>query len=590
VIEEIRITGLGVIDDAVVELGPGLTVVTGETGAGKTMVVTSIGMLLGARADAALVRSGHAAARVEGRVVVAHDGAVAERVTEAGGALDDDVVTLARQVSAEGRSRAWVGGRGAPVALLGELADHLVAVHGQSDQHGLLAAARQRDILDAYAGDEVAEPLTSYTAAYARLREVQATLDELRSRTEAQDREVEMLRAGLDEIEAADPQPGEDAALSAESSRLAHADELRAAADAAHTAVGGDDSTEGTDAVTLVGEAKRALDALRDRDPRLAELADRATESTFALSELAADLSAYAADIDVDPARLAAVEERRAVLGSLLRRHGVGSVDELLAWSEQASRRLLDLDGSDERLAALAEERESLRARLAKDAARLTTARRAAGDRFGAAVTTELAALAMPKAEVTVEVAQRDDADGLLVDGRTVAFGPTGVDDVAVRLRPHPGSEPRPLHKGASGGELSRVMLAVEVVLAGTDPVPTFVFDEVDSGVGGKAATEVGRRLAVLARGAQVLVVTHLPQVAAFADRHVVVQKADDGAVTSSDVTTLDAPGRVRELARMLAGVDDSASALAHAEELVAAAEEFRAASSKQPRSRRMSS
>jgi DNA repair protein RecN (Recombination protein N) len=580
VLEEMRIRGLGVIEDAVLELSPGFTVVTGETGAGKTMVVTGLGLLFGGRADSGLVRAGDGRAVVEGRLVVDPTRPSVARALDAGAELEHDdtpsgsVDTLlaSRTLSAEGRSRAHVGGTAAPIALLGALADDLVALHGQSDQQRLLQPARQRAALDRYAGKTVAEPLAAYTVAYQRLRRLTAELDEITTRSRERAQEADLLRFGLGEIEAAAPRPGEDAELAAEVERLAHADGLKTAATAAHAALLGDPAeVTSVDAVGLVGAARSAVEQARVHDPALAQLADRLAEASYLLSDVAADLASYAAGVDADPLRLAAAQERQSVLGALTRKYGE-SIDEVLAWSERAAKRLADLDGDDERLDALRDERRSLLTELSDSAAALSAARREAAERFGAAVTTELTALAMPHARIDVAVTQADDPDGLEIDGRRLAFGPTGVDEVEIQLASHPGAPPRPLQKGASGGELSRVMLAVEVVFAGADPVPTFVFDEVDAGVGGKAAVEVGRRLARLARSAQVIVVTHLPQVAAFADRHLVVEKSSDGTVTRSGVTALDDAGRVRELSRMLAGLEDSELGQAHAEELLATA------------------
>jgi DNA repair protein RecN (Recombination protein N) len=574
VLEEIRIRSLGVIDDAVVELSPGFTAVTGETGAGKTMVVTSLGLLLGGRADAGLVRIGAKSAVVEGRVLVGDGSPLAARVDEAGGELDEGALLISRTVSAEGRSRAHMGGRAVPVGLLGELGEELVAVHGQTDQQGLLRPARQRQALDRYAGDAVAKPLAAYGAAYRRLREVSAELDELTTRARERAQEADLLRFGLDEIAAAEPRPGEDEDLAAEAERLGHAEALASAATTAHTALLGDpENPEGVDANALVAGARRALDAVRSHDPALASLADRLGEVGYLLSDVAGELAGYADDLDADPRRLAAVEERRAVLAQLTRKYG-DSVTAVLAWAERGAARLADLEGDDDRIGELAAERDGLRAELGELARALTEARTAAAERFARAVTAELGELAMPHARVSVAVRQSEAADGegLEVAGRTLAFGATGVDEVELLLAPHPGSPARPIAKGASGGELSRVMLAVEVVFAGSDPVPTYLFDEVDAGVGGKAAVEVGRRLARLAKTAQVIVVTHLPQVAAFADRHLVVVKTDDGSVTRSGVQAMVGEDRVRELSRMLAGLEDSELGRAHAEELLAAA------------------
>jgi DNA repair protein RecN (Recombination protein N) len=570
-----RIRSLGVIDDAVVELSPGFTAVTGETGAGKTMVVTSLGLLLGGRADPALVRIGAKSAVVEGRVTVPADSSALVRAEEAGAELDDGALLISRTVSAEGRSRAHLGGRSVPVGVLAELADELVAVHGQTDQQGLLKLSRQRQALDRYAGDAVAVPLAKYTAAYRRLRAVTAELDEITTRARERAQEADMLRFGLDEIAGVEPRVGEDTELAAEAERLGHAEALASAATAAHAALAGNpEDPEGVDATTLVAGAHRALEAVRSHDPALAGLAERIGEIGILLGDVAGELAGYADDLDADPLRLAAVEERRAALTQLTRKYGE-HIDAVLAWAEQSAVRLTELEGDDERIGELTAERDALRDELAGLAEALTEARAEAAERFGAAVTAELASLAMPHARVTIDIRQTEvaeDGDGVEVGGRTVAYGPTGVDEVELLLAPHPGAPPRPIAKGASGGELSRVMLAVEVVFAGTDPVPTYLFDEVDAGVGGKAAVEIGRRLAKLAKSAQVVVVTHLPQVAAFADRQLLVEKTNDGSVTRSGVKVLEGEDRIRELSRMLAGQEDSETARAHAEELLATA------------------
>lgn len=568
-----RIRSLGVIDDAVVELSPGFTAVTGETGAGKTMVVTSLGLLLGGRADAALVRIGAKAAVVEGRLTMAADAPAARRAEEAGAELDDGALLISRTVSAEGRSRAHIGGRSVPVGVLAELADDLVAVHGQTDQQGLLRPSRQRQALDRYAGDAVAAPLAKYADAYRRLRTVAAELAELTTRARERAQEADLLRFGLNEIAGVEPRPGEDTELAAEAERLGHAEALASAASVAHAALAGnpEDPAEGGDATTLVGGAGRALEAVRSHDPALAALADRMGEIAILLADVAGELAGYADNLDSDPLRLAAVEERRASLTGLTRKYGQ-DIDGVLAWAQENAARLTELEGDDDRIGELTVEHTTLLGELSGLAQALTDARTEAAARFAEAVTAELASLAMPHARVSFDVTQTEDPDGVEVDGRPVAYGSSGADEVELLLAPHPGAQPRPIAKGASGGELSRVMLAVEVVFAGSDPVPTYLFDEVDAGVGGKAAVEVGRRLAKLAKSAQVVVVTHLPQVAAFADRQLLVEKRHDGSVTRSGVTVLEGEDRVRELSRMLAGQEDSETARAHAEELLATA------------------
>jgi DNA repair protein RecN (Recombination protein N) len=574
VLLEMHLRGLGVIDDAVMEFGPGLTVVTGETGAGKTMVVTGLGLLMGGRSDPGAVRDGYPNALVEGRILVDPAGSAAARAVEAGAVLDDgDVLVISRSVSAEGRSRAHLGGVGVPVGTLIVLANDLVAVHGQSDQIRLQSTARQRESLDRFGGAPVAKALAAYRKTFDRLRTVQAKFTEITERARERAAEAEGLRTGLTAIEKLAPEPGEDLALRAEAQRLSHAESLQQAAATANLLLSGDsDGRGGADVVGLVGEARRALEGAGEHDPALVQLAARAAEIGYLVDDLATECASYAANVESDPARLNAVEERRAALTQLIRGYGE-DVDEALAWAQRASVRLYELDGDGGALDELAAERDALRVTLGQQAAKLSQVRDAAATRLSKAVTFELQELSMVGAKLSVEVRRRDDPAGLPVDVgsgvRTVAYGVDGVDDIEMLLSPHPGAPARPLGKGASGGELSRVMLGLEVVLGAVDPVPTFVFDEVDAGVGGRAALGIGRRLARLAQTSQVLVVTHLPQVAAFADHHLLVQKSGKGQITSSGVHSLDTDGRIRELARMLGGVSESESAQAHAEELL---------------------
>jgi DNA repair protein RecN (Recombination protein N) len=613
VLEQMRIRGLGVIEDAVLELSPGFTAVTGETGAGKTMVVSGLDLLFGGRAETTRIRPGADRAVIEGRVLIPAEGAVARRATEAGAAIDPAEsaadgtaraeLLLARVVggAAQGqgsaqnaavRSRAHLGGQAVPVSVLADLGEDLIAMHGQSAQQRLLQPARQRASLDRYAGDAVSRPLAEYRTAYHRYREIAAQLEELTTQAKERAQEADALRYGLAEFDKVEPVAGELEKLTVESQRLGNAESLRAAAATAHEAlVATDDTTGSGDASSLVNAARRALEQVSRDDAALTPIAARLEELYWQLTETATDLAGYLAGIEADPVRLEVVNQRVADLENLCRRHGP-TLEDVLAWAEQAAVRLAELEGDDDRIETLTAQRDELRAQLAGHAAEVSAARRAAAEKFAAAVTTELAELAMPHARIAVHVSQRElpatadgsrDASGAAANAlpvpdpetgaeRLVAFGPNGIDDVELRLAPHPGAPFLPIAKGASGGELSRVMLAVEVVFAGADPVPTFVFDEVDAGVGGKAAVEVGRRLARLARTAQVIVVTHLPQVAAFADRQLLVRKESDGSVTSSGVTVLDEAERRRELARMLSGLEDSELGQAHADELLAAA------------------
>ncbi|MEV0899654.1 DNA repair protein RecN [Actinoplanes sp. NPDC049802] len=578
-LEELRITGLGVIDDTTLRLSSGMNVITGETGAGKTMVVTGLGLLFGGRADAGRVRADPGRAVVEGRLKVGGTlgDAVRTRITDAGGEADDDgSVLLSRTVTAEGRSRAHVGGRSMPVATLSELGEQVLAVHGQSDQLRLLRPSEQRSALDRFAGPEHEKLLESYREAFGRWRAVVEDLTDRRRNARQRSQEADLLKLGLDEITRVGPQPGEDEDLRAEVQRLEHAEGLRVAASlAAQALAGGVEAADDTpDATQLLGLARRTLEGQSAVDASLGDLAARIEEAATLVGDVSSELSAYLGSLDADPARLEAIYERRAALRGLTRKYA-DDIDGVIAWAEMARTKLGELDNSDELLEELDRERQRLEGAVAELAGRLTAARREAAGRFSEAVSVELAGLAMPHARVEVAVLTRApsrDEPAVTVDGRTVAAGADGADEVELRLLAHPGAPALPLQKGASGGELSRVMLAIEVVFAGAGGPPTLVFDEVDSGVGGTAAVEIGKRLARLARTHQVLVVTHLPQVAAFADRHLVVAKDTGGAITTSGVRIVEETERARELSRMLAGLPDSDLGIAHAEELLSVA------------------
>lgn len=557
-IEELGIRDLGVIAEATLPLGAGFTAVTGETGAGKTMVVTALGLLLGSRSDAGAVRAGAKQAWVEGRWLVPDDGIVAERVAETGGEIETGELLLGRSVSAEGRSRAVVGGRSAPVGVLSELGDELVVVHGQADQQRLRSTVAQREALDRFAGSKLQAVLDEYRIAFNAWRTDAAELERLRADHESRMREAEELRAALDEVEAADPQPGEDVELQERADRLSNLEELRLAAAQARALISAEDVVDDVpDAVALVDGARRQLERVAEHDAALQPIGEMLTNAGFLLADAAAELSGYLAGLDADGAReLEIVQERRAVLGGLVRRHG-GVLDDVLEFRRTGGLRLVELDSDDERIEGLEASVAELEAEVDRLAGSLTELRTDAAGRLATAVTTELAALAMPDAQLAVVIEPAAEATA------------HGRDTVSILLRPHPGAEPRPVSRGASGGELSRVMLAIEVVIAGSDPVPTFVFDEVDAGVGGAAAIEIGRRLARLAERSQVIVVTHLAQVAAFATNHLSVVKGTDGQVTSSSVRQLAGADREAEMARLLSGLADSQSGLAHARELL---------------------
>ncbi|AXE54377.1 DNA repair protein RecN [Aurantimicrobium sp. MWH-Uga1] len=555
-IEEIRIRDLGVISEAVLPLGPGFTAITGETGAGKTMVVTALGLLRGERSDSTAVRSGSDAAWVEGRWIIQPSGAISDTVRDAGGLIEGDELLLGRSVSVEGRSRAVVGGRSTPVAVLGELGELLVAVHGQSDQVRLRSTSAQREALDRFAGPHFAEVLGEHAHAFRRWKANSAELAELTAARDARQKEAEELRLSISEIEAVAPQPGEDEELTALAQRLMHTEDLRLATAQAREALSSDASDE-FDALARVDLAKRALEKVADVDSTLASLLENLTQLSFQVHDVAGALSSHLANLEGESEQnIDSIQERRAELNTLMRKYGP-TLDDVLALVNSGSARLFELDNDSERISELSEEVNADHELVIRGAEALHTLREEAALRISALVTEELAALAMPDAQLLVKVTKGEE------------LAVHGLDTVELLLRPHPGSEPRPISKSASGGELSRIMLALEVVIAGQDSVPTYVFDEVDSGVGGASAIEIGRRLARLAEKSQVIVVTHLAQVAAFATNHLRVVKDTSGEVTASSVHKLTGSEREAEMARLLSGLPDSENALAHARELI---------------------
>jgi DNA repair protein RecN (Recombination protein N) len=499
------------------------------------------------------------------------EGEVATRVHDAGGDLDEadpppkssdgsgtrrGELVLARTVTSEGRSRAIVGGRSAPVAVLSELGEQLVVVHGQSDQVRLRSAVAQREALDRFAGEDLVQVLTDYQHVFHRWRENRTELAELVDDRDRRAREADELRESLAEIETVAPQPGEDAELAERAERLTNQEDLRIAAIGARELVSAEESEE-PDALTLLDSARRLLERVSGHDAQLAAIAEAVANATYAVADVAAQLSSYLAELDADDAReLEIVQERRAELAALTRKYGP-TTEDVLALLESGSTRLLELDSDSERIEQLASDVAADEETVRSLADALSALRRTAAERLAIEVSEELDALAMADARLVVEISERDE------------FSQFGVDQVSILLQPHNGAEPRALGRGASGGELSRVMLAIEVVIAAADPVPTFVFDEVDAGVGGASAIEIGKRLARLAEKSQVIVVTHLAQVAAFATNHLSVVKGSDGSVTASSVRQLTGEERTAEMARLLSGLPDSESGLAHARELV---------------------
>lgn len=563
---DIAIENLGVIPKATAELSDGLTVLTGETGAGKTMVVTGLRLLSGGRADASRVRTGASQASVEGRFAFDQvPESVKNRIIEiseaTGAQVDENGEFIAsRVVNASGRSKAYLGGRSVPAASLGEFASELLTIHGQNDQLRLLSSDRQREALDR-TDTGIEQLLSDYKEKFAVWKELAKDLEVRTASRRQLAQEADRLEFAINEIGTIDPQPGEDQELITTIKRLQAVDELRdqvvtalAALDGAGALAefGGAAGDEAC-ASDLLGQAEHALGS--SDDDELKQLSARLSEATSIVSEVAGELGAFMSDLPSDSSELEKLLQRQQDLKGLTRKYAP-DLEGVIAWREKAERKLSKIDISPEALEKLKKETAQAHKVLVASAKKLSAARAKAADLLAKKVTTELQGLAMPKARFVVTIT-------------AIEPGPWGADEVEFQLAPNAAAEPRPLATSASGGELSRVMLALEVILSSGTTGATLVFDEVDAGVGGKAAVEIGRRLARLAQRNQVIVVTHLPQVAAFADTHLHVAKNVSDTAVTSGVETLTDERRVEELARMLAGLDNTETGRAHAQELL---------------------
>jgi DNA repair protein RecN (Recombination protein N) len=548
VLRELHISGLGVIEDLELDFHPGLNVLTGETGTGKTMVTLGLQLALGRRGGSSMVRKGAGSAKVQARF-----DAPARAVRE--GWSEDGEIVLARAVSAEGRSTARVGGQLAPVSALAELAPELVEVHGQHEGQRLLSTTAQTAFLDRFAGADHRSAVDALRTEHERLSRARSALAELDERERDRERQMDLLGYQVREIETASPRVGETEALKLEEARLAHAERLLERASAAERALAEEDGA--ADALRV---ATAELRSSAEIDPAAGELAERAFGLAAAAAELVVEIRAYREGLDLDPGRLDAVRERIAALGALERKYGGGEA-EVLAFLERASEELRSLAGVEQERERVSAEVAELADRVSALAAVVSDGRVTAVRRLAGALADELVELGMQGSSIEVTLVPNPE----LIS--------TGAERAVFVFSGGPGQPAQPLSKVASGGELSRTMLACRSVLLDLDDVPTLIFDEVDAGIGGLAGVAVGRRLAALAAARQVMVVTHLPQIASFADRHIRVRK-DRGAAS---MEVLDEAGRVAELSRMLAGLPGSGSAAAHAEELLAEAARERA-------------
>ena len=551
-IESLDISHLGVIAKAHVDFGPGLVVVTGETGAGKTMVLSSLQLLLGARADAALVRSGEERLSVDGIFSVTPD--IAARVEEAGGFVEGDELIVGRSVRAAGRSRAHLGSRPVPASVLADIVGSMVTIHGQSDQIRLTGESAQRRALDQFGGPAHGALLEEYRSAFRRAVEVKHRLDSLRGDASERAEELEDLRAAIQQIEELDPVSGEEEDLVREAARLTNVEDLRALVGVALGYLKGDDRGDYAGAVEAARHAYAQLDDAARFDEAVAEFVGRARNQVLELEALADDVSSYVSRLDADPERLAQIHARRAAIKDALRGRAA-DIDGLLAWLDEARARVDELSSPGSDPAAVERELAAAQERVLECGRRVTQSRARLAQELAAGVNEELHALSMPDAT-------------LQIDCEPTKPTSNGCETVVFRLQPHPHAPARPLGQGASGGELSRVMLALELMLGRTEASSTFIFDEIDAGIGGQTATEVGARLKRLASSRQVIVVTHLAQVAAFGDQHLVIEK-NDGTTSVREVR---GDEREAELTRMMGGDPHSAAARRHASQVLASA------------------
>ena len=557
-LEEISIRSLGVIESSNIEFKPGLTVLTGETGAGKTMVLTALGLVLGSKSDSDLVRQGQERAIVTGKFAVPKD--LAAQIIDAGGEVEEESVVISRTVSTAGKSRVLVGGVVSSAVAVSSFASSLVEIHAQSSSSKLTKPGVARELLDRFAGID----LTAYQQTFDQYQQILRRINDLREQLSQADRQIAELSKLADEFAKLNPKSGELVEIEDAIAKLGSVEVLNQAVSAALNLFENEDHS----AVNMLQQIRKNLDQVNGKDKQLDAITERYTESLLNLQDISSDLSSYLSQLEADPNRFEKLQDRKASLNSLLKRYGKGSdkeaaFEQLLIDGKSAKERIADLSGGDQRVAELQKEADSLFKQLQEQGLALSKLRKVNGENLSSQVTDEVRSLSMPNASFVIEQTVGDVKN-------SKSFTSNGIDEISILFSAHSGGTALALNKVASGGELSRVMLALEVVIAEAEPIGTYIFDEVDAGVGGKAAVEVGRRLSKLSKSAQVIVITHLAQVAAWADNHLVVKKSENGLVTQSDVIEVSANERKIEIARMLSGQEDSQTAQEHAGELLA--------------------
>ena len=556
-LEEISIRSLGVIESSNIEFNDGLTVLTGETGAGKTMVLTALGLVLGNKSDSDLVRIGADRATVTGRFAVNED--ISNLITDNGGQIEDGSAVITRTVSSQGKSRVLIGGALTSASFVAELSDHLVEIHQQSSAVRLTKPNVVRDLVDSFGGISLA----SYSATFEEFSNLQKRLLDLKSQLERRDSEIAELKDFVKAFSAVNPKPNEIETIENEISKLGSVEDINQYISAALNILENEESS----AINSMQQARKELDRLKDKDESLDVILDRYLELLLGFQDISSDLASYLSNLEADPKRFEFLQTRKSEINSLLKKFGKGSdralaYDQLIEDGKSASLRIEDLSGGEERIKEIKEQLEKVFLQLQNEGKKLSQQRSDASARMSDAVTKEIKALSMPNGEIKIVCAANDPE-------KSSSYTAFGFNDLEILFCSHQGGKELPLNRVASGGELSRVMLAMEVVIAQTQNIGTYIFDEVDAGVGGKAAIEIGRRLSKLSQNAQVIVITHLAQVAVWADHHLVVKKNESGSVTQSDVITIDEDARKIEIARMLSGQEESQTAQQHAAELL---------------------
>lgn len=556
-LEEISIRSLGVIESSNIQFKPGLTVLTGETGAGKTMVLTALGLVLGSKSDSDLVRAGQERAVVTGRFSVPLQ--IQDEILASGGEVEDDCVVITRTLSSQGKSRVLVGSAVSSAATVSSFALSLVEIHAQSSSSKLMKPAVSRELLDRYGDID----LTQYQEIFTQYQEISLRIQELKNQLLQRDKEIDLLTEFAQEFSKLSPVSGELVKIENEIAKLGSVEQLNQVVSSTLNLLEDEDLS----ALNLLQQMRKSLDSVAGKDRDLDQITERFTESLLNLQDIGSDLTSYLSSLEADPSRFAQLQDRKSALSSLLKRYGKGSdkelaFEELIADGLGAKQKLADLSGGSDRIVELEKQKLDIFSKMKISAVKLANDRKINAEKLSKLVTSEIRNLSMPNSQFVISQSTLDSDK----PGSYTAYG---LDEIAILFAAHTGATPLPLSKVASGGELSRVMLALEVVIAEAEPIGTYIFDEVDAGVGGKAAVEIGRRLAKLSKSAQVIVITHLPQVAVWADNHLVVKKSEWGSVTQSDVKEMSADERKVEIARMLSGQEDSQTAQEHASELL---------------------